>query len=338
MPRASSHQTLSRQWAILRRLTKRRPGLTAGQLKDFLDGEGFPVTKRTVERDLVDLSAIFHLETSPGSSPVGWRWSDSASADLPGIDLMEAVSLVVVGDLLRQTLPPSLHESLRSRIEEARRKVEALEGNGLADWSQVARYVPPGFPLMPPVLQPDVLQEIEQALLEKRQLRVQYRSPSAVDSREFVMHPVALLAHGNTPYLLASLGEGSQVWQYPLQRFESAELLPDPAWRPAGFSIDEFLDRGDAQFGAGEWIRLEARVSEHLATVLKETPIAPDQQVRLKDGVHWLKVRVRRSWQLHFWILSQGERLTVLRPKSLRDEVRSALQRALSPYEQDTPQ
>jgi hypothetical protein len=39
---------------------------------------GFTVSKRTVERDLNELSLIFPLERNDKSIPFGWHWSASA--------------------------------------------------------------------------------------------------------------------------------------------------------------------------------------------------------------------------------------------------------------------
>ncbi|NON23376.1 WYL domain-containing protein, partial [Klebsiella pneumoniae] len=45
---------------------------------------GFTVSKRTVERDLNELSLIFPLERNDKSIPFGWPWSASAVGELRG--------------------------------------------------------------------------------------------------------------------------------------------------------------------------------------------------------------------------------------------------------------
>ncbi|MCB1129691.1 MAG: WYL domain-containing protein [Verrucomicrobiae bacterium] len=80
-------------------------------------------------------------------------------------------------------------------------------------------------------------------------------------------------------------------------------------------------------------IRLQARVDPDLARVLREPPLSRDQKITLRDGRHTLTATVRRSWQLVFYILSQGERMTILKPKSLRDEIVATLRRSIEQYE-----
>lgn len=332
MPRASHQQTVFRQWLILRKLTTRRPGITAREMMDHLESEGVTVTKRTVERDLVELSRLFPLETSVGSPPIGWRWRQNAVQELPGLDLVEALSLSLVGDLLSQTLPPSLHSAIGARVNEARNKLAALPGHSLAGWSQLARYIPTGMPLLTPEVCPEILTCVEEGLIGQQQIIVVYQSPSSSEPRKFTMHPVALLSHGSTPYLLASLGEGTELWQYPLHRFQSADLTEDSSWRPPDFDLDQYLAQGKAEFGNQKTIRLEAKLHPSLATILRETPLSESQTLRDQDGFFVLKASVSYSWQLVFYILSQGPRMTVTKPKSLRDEVASSLESALSNY------
>lgn len=335
MPRASHQQTITRQWLILRKLPKRRPGITAREMTDHLALEGITVTKRTVERDLVELSRLFPLETTEKGTPIGWRWRQDAVQALPGIDLVEALSLALVGDLLSQTLPSSLHRSISARVNDARSKLAALPGHTIASWSQLARYLPAGMPLLPPKVSPDILTCVEEALIARKQIVVSYQSAAASAPRDFIMHPLALLSHGSTPYLLASLGEGTKLWQYPLHRFLTAELLKEDSWRPPDFDLDQFLEGGEATFGKQKTIKLEARLDPSLATILRETPLGEDQTLREKRGSLILKATLPYSWQLVFYILSQGPRMEVLKPKSLRNEIISSLESTLSNYTSD---
>ncbi|NIE76738.1 WYL domain-containing protein [Pantoea sp. Ap-967] len=84
MPFATTRATLSRQWALLRQLPSRSPGVTSAELVWRLRDVGFNVSKRTVERDLNELSLIFALERNDKSIPFGWHWSANALGELRG--------------------------------------------------------------------------------------------------------------------------------------------------------------------------------------------------------------------------------------------------------------
>ena len=55
-------QTLPRQWKLLQRLPTRGPGKDTDVLTQLLAHDGFEVTKRTVERDLLALKRVFPLK------------------------------------------------------------------------------------------------------------------------------------------------------------------------------------------------------------------------------------------------------------------------------------
>ena len=62
VPSATSRSTLTRQWELLKLLPPKGPGITTLELQSRLSDAGHPTTKRTIERDLVELSRLFPLQ------------------------------------------------------------------------------------------------------------------------------------------------------------------------------------------------------------------------------------------------------------------------------------
>jgi len=74
-------------------------------------------------------------------------------------------------------------------------------------------------------------------------------------------------------------------------------------------------------------------MSAELALHLEEAPLSDDQAV--KGGTADTKLisaTVQDSKQLRWWILSQGEQLEVLAPKSLRSEITRTLKETAKRY------
>ncbi len=332
MPSSNHETTLARQWELLKSLPSRSPGKTSRELRDKLAGAGHEVTKRTVERDLGELSRLFSITRNEISAPFGWHWTPGARVDFPGIDLAEAVSLGLLEDLLRQLIPPTFIEALEGRFSQAREKLTALPQNRYAKWGDLIRYVPPGLPLLKPSIKNDVLRSVQDALLQQRQLKVCYSGLDATTAKELVLHPLALIQQGERSYLLATTFDYENVVYYALHRIHTAELLDEPAKRPRSFSLDAFLAEGRGQFGDGKTISLKANLTDNLAAILRETALSPDQKITTRAGKNTLTATVKDSWQLHFWIRSQGPYITVIQPASLRKNVVSQLKSALSNY------
>lgn len=93
LPSAKTHSALSRQWELLQQLPKRAPGITVSELLTRLVAAGYSISRRSIERDLRDLSTVFPLQCNDSGTPFGWYWKPGVSVELQGITLTEAVSL-----------------------------------------------------------------------------------------------------------------------------------------------------------------------------------------------------------------------------------------------------
>ena len=136
----SPRHTLARHWELLRLLPSHGSGRTPRDLTEALQSNGFKVSKRQVERDLLSLREIFPLECNDMSIPHGWRWAPNVQLDIPGLSLAEALSLRLARDMVSPLLPPSAVHALEPRFEMAGRKLAALESdNATARWAAKVR-------------------------------------------------------------------------------------------------------------------------------------------------------------------------------------------------------
>ncbi len=333
MPGSDHETTIARQWELLKNhLPPRPPGKTSRELRDLLETAGHNVTKRTIERDMEELSRIFPITRNEKSIPYGWHWSETACFDVIGMDLSEAVSLGLMEDVLRQIMPPAFLSALEGKFSLAREKLAALPKIPHARWKDLVRYVPPGLPFIPPALAPGVLPAIQEALLHQRQLQVVYLKIGTNEAKEQTLHPLSLIQQGARSYLVVTAFGYETPLLYAVHRIASATVLDEAVKRPKGYSLDAFIDSGGAQFGSGETIILKAWVSADLARLLEETPISKDQKITRRSGVHTLVATVPDSWQLHFWIRSQGPAITVVKPVPLRKSIIASLKETLGNY------
>lgn len=318
---------------MVRLLPSRPPGLTAAEVKDRLDREGHPVTKRTVERDLQELSRNFGVQCNDASTPWGWYRLPNAQNELGGVEVTEAVSLTLAESVLRQLLPPSMLSVLEPKFALARKKLQAVGKLPLAQWGQKVRYVPDSLPLRPAKTNPKVVETVQTALIEDRQLEVRYEAFRS-KGKDLRLQPIALIQRGPTTYLIASVFDYPDPLRFALHRIKRATLLDTKVAIGSRPSVDDLLASGLMEFGEAEVIRLEALVNEDLATYLAETPLSDDQHLSHENG-HWqVTATVRQTWQLEFWLLSQCASITVSSPEALRRNLLERLQTAVRQYQQ----
>ena len=333
MPKKSHHQAIGRLLEILKRLPTRGAGISAKELTDWLIDEGFEVSKRTVERDLSALAVHFQLVYNDKSIPYGWRWMSDAVTEFPALTVADAMSLHLVEDLLTPLLPAALLDSLRPRFQQARTKLDSLsKDHPNSRWLDKVRHVQPTLPLLPPTIAEGVLETVQEGLLTDRQLEIEYQRSGDEEVQSLRLHPLGLVQRGPVTYLVATAFTYTDVRLYAVHRIGQVKVLAQPSRRPEGFSLDAYIAQGALQFGNGEMIRLVARVSPWLADILTETPLAADQELKRVGEEFHLTATINDSWQLRWWILSQGQGITVLEPKALRKEIAGELQNTLASY------
>lgn len=334
MPKATHHHALARQWELLRLLPNRPPGITATELASRLQDNGFVVSKRTIERDLSELSTLFGIVCNDKGMPYGWYWMNGEPADLPGISITDAISLNLIEEFLRPLVPAAMLTTLEARFRQAKKKLEELSvDNKVARWIDKVRYVPPTLALIPPKIAEGVLETIQAGLLAEKQIAVRYHKPSVATPHELILHPLGIAQRGSVTYLVATAYDYSDVRLYAVHRIEMATLLDEDITKPAGFSLETYVTAGALQFGLGEQIDLTARINQTVATILDETPLASHQIIIPDVGSYFiLHVRIPDSWQLRWWILSQGANIKIISPSHIREKTREILSQALAQY------
>lgn len=334
MSSAKSHETLSRQWELLKIIPLRGQGKTAAELTQALTDQGFQISKRTVERDLNDLSLVFPLLTDDSCSPQRWSWMDEKDLQLPGISVVEAVMLQLVEGTLQQILPVDMLQGLSGRFQQARRKLQALEqSNQNARLLDKIAVVSPGLPMLPPKTSPILYEAVQRALTEQQQLQARYTSVYHQQQKDYTLNPLGLVQRGHITYLVATVAPYSDVRLFALHRFEILALHDSPLKVPADFTLSDYLKTGALQFANDKSIQLTARVRPELARLLAEAPLSEDMLFQPSDN-DWqqLTASVHHGWQLEWWILSHSSQIEVLAPLELRQRIIEKLRATVALY------
>lgn len=328
--------TLLRQWAMLSMIPRHPRKITASQLKEQLDAQGFMTTKRTIERDLVALSGEgFALVVDDRSRPHGWQWGrDVKILDIPGIEPQTALAFRLAEQFLKPLMAPSTLAALSPYFQQARQVLKGTSGN-LSAWPSKVRILSRGQSLIPPKGNQDILMIVYEALFTDRQFRCHYRRRTDQQVKEYVVNPLGLVFRDGMIYLVCTLFEYTDVLQLALHRMSQAEPLETPALRPGNFDLDAYLKEGGLDFRLGGTLSLRLDLKAETAQHLAETPLSEDQQIEGPDSEGWVQIKATApdTAQLRWWILGLGEQIRVRKPVSLRDEISHTLKRAARLYD-----
>jgi len=332
MPSDTTRNTLVRQWELLKLIPSRGAGKSAKELTESLNNEGFVVTKRQVTRDLNQLQESFALDCNDKSIPYGWRWVDGASIDLPGLSLADSLSIVMIEETVRPLLPNSVVKAIEPRLQQARQKLNNHRNTALAKWADKARTISPSIPLIAPTIDQDTLDNVQTALLREKQLEVEYTSMGSTESKQLQLNPLALVQRGSITYLIATAYKYDDIRIYAVHRMSHTVITDDKANNIINFNIDNYIKSGYMEFGSGKEIKLECTVNKWLKQILEETALSEDQTITTDGELFTIKATQIDSWQLRWWIMSQGNNIKIIKPISLRNTIKKTLTEALEQY------
>ncbi|WP_395502117.1 helix-turn-helix transcriptional regulator [Ectopseudomonas mendocina] len=336
MPEAKD--TLLRLFSLLRLIPEYPRYSTAPTLHEKLRDRGFYVDLRTVQRDLQRLSGPFSLIDEEEGGRKQWSHAKNAPLDLRDMEPATALALYLAEGHLKNLLPQSVLDLLDPQFNKARNYLGELEQNHLGHWARSVRALPNGKALLPASVAADTWRAVSTALLERKQLDIEYLSRSKADTKRLLIHPAGLISRHSTSYLIASVDGYDDLRQFALHRIKHAELLSEPARTRADFEVDNYI-RQDLNTAAPiEQVELVADVSPQIAWLLGETALSPEQSLTPLEGSDWQRLRavVPDDQETLWWVFGLGENVKMLEPQSWVQSIRERTARLGTLYEPKT--
>lgn len=316
---AGMSETLLRQWELLRAIPRAPRKADVSTLLAKLASAGYRLTKRTLQRDLNALSAVFPLVSDTRGPAFGWSWSADAPAfDVPTMDGPTALTVRMIEQFIPNLLPTTVRNQLSSQFARARAVLDANAGNALSHWADCVRVVPREMPLLPPKFNDEAVQVVYDALLASKRITAEYRSRAADadELKSYEVSPLGLVARGPLLYLVCTFWDYQDIRQIALHRLVSAVLTDKEVARPEGFDLDRYIEQGEFQYPVGPMIQLKARFTREAAAHLYETPLSEDQTIETIDADYVLvTATVRDTAQLEWWLRGFGNFVEVLAPR-----------------------
>ena len=316
---------LLRQWEMLKLIPRERK-TTVKELQDKLEGLGYSVNRRTLERDLDRLSIPFAIEADTRSKPYGWRYAlNMHPANIPGLTSSEALTMVLLETYLKTLLPVAIADNLASHFSAARHSLSVEHSDSkLQSWLKKVKVLSPGQHLLAPTIDPSIQRTVYNALMQGYQLEMDYLAANSTEAKHYgSVHLQGLVQYGSVIYLVVTINDHSDLRLLVLHRIQKVALKEVPLSPLENFDLQTYIDQGG--FGFGETsvpIELVALFKNGAGHHLIETPLAVDQQIERLDP-QTLKVTadVLDTPGLQRWLSSFGPDVEVLSPEALRGTI-----------------
>ena len=236
-----SNDTLYRQWLLLSKIPRFPRQITIGELRAYLEDEGFDVHIRTIQRDLDKLSTIFPLSCKNQGRTNYWFWEEAARIkELPNMDVATALAFAMASSYLQSILPQTTLSLLQPYFQRADEVLSANQQSKLHNWPEEVAVIGHGPKLLNPKIAPAFRQTVYEALMKDRQIYAVYQ-PRNKDKTEYLIHPLGIVNRQAVIYLVCTLWNFKDIRQLALHRFHQAELREEAAERPKSFNLQDYI-------------------------------------------------------------------------------------------------
>ena len=335
-------EQITRHWNLLKILQTRGEGLT---LKDLT--EEFEVTDRTVQRDIEILQEMgFPIEFEEGDfGRRHWRMPHDFFRTGPLVlSLTEAISLHLAEHLFAPLTGTLFADGLTGVIEKIRSRIPAaaldyfreLEETvyvrrlGATDYSQHA----------------ETIRTLTEAAKEARSVEVTYRSLWRPDEYTTLFDPYGLIYYDSELFAVGRSHRRDAIRVLKVNRIAGALLTGHLFQRPQRFKLeDHFRNIFGIVRSGGRPVKVVVKFTGPATALVKERIWHESQKLEWLPGEEALFEELREESQallatfrlsdlVEFkrWIKGFGEHAEVLKPASLRREMREELAIALKRY------
>lgn len=298
----STHGTIRRYTLIIEKIgSGQYPSFK--EIKEFLFGQGFEVSDRTLQRDIEQIRYEFGIEFAYDRSKNGYYVDESLSVDMDSF--LRFLEIVNTAEVLSESLSDS---------KEALNYISFDTGGGLK-----------GLEYLPKVLR---------AIKDQRIMRVVHHTYYSEKARTFKLEPYLLKEYQNRWYIIANVRGMNEMRTFAVDRIEALEILTDTFKRDPNIDVREnFRHVVGLVYSINQLEDVELSFTAFQGNYIKSLPLHHSQHI-LIDDENELRVsyKIIPNFEFTQKILMHGENVKVIKPDWLRDEIKVLLQNALNQY------
>ena len=289
--------------------------------------ERFAMNIRTIYRDMAALGTDLRVPVYDDKG----RWKIDERRILPPIQftLPEALNVFLSARLMlkySQRYDPNIDATF-SKLGGVLPPALAQQVRQTMDWMQELPKDEKHF---------RVLTTVAEAWVTQRRLKIVYRSLMAEEAGERVMEPYYIepAAPEHDSYVIGYCHLRKEVRTFKMARIEAAELTSEPYEIPPDFDANKFFSSSWRVIVGGEvkTVRLKI-VDPEIMRIMEETVWHPSQTLKMqKDGSMIMTVKVMDTADFYSWVLGWGEKIEVLEPPEIREEIVRTAKATLQVY------
>ncbi|WP_448549589.1 helix-turn-helix transcriptional regulator [Thalassotalea fusca] len=311
--------------------------ITTTALHQHLLDEGFQVSKRTVERDLIKLADIGGLY--PESSAEGYRWGCIHKNDnkFKEIQPTEALMLVLSENIIGKAMPVEYSNRTEERLTDAKSMLNS--GNALSKWKEKLQVISDGYPLIhnDNFISEKAREIIYDAVLKETQINITYQAKDKSTPISYCLNPLGIIIRGQSHYLVATKKNNPESpLLFLFHRIDTAENNYTEIDYPQSFTLKDYFSKNPSGWilnSDEKYETVKLKVKGFALDALRNNRLTEDQQL-IETSSEWVEVSFTciPTYDLIAWILRYGADIICEEPTELRLKISNVLNKTLEQY------
>ena len=182
---------------------------------------------------------------------------------------------------------------------------------------------------------PELLAELNQAVLSKHQVEMVYYSASSGKTGTRIVDLYHLHNIRGDWYLIAYCHERKEVRDFLVGRIREWKILPSTFQTRSDFSLKEYLEQGFLAERGTEPVDIVIKFDQYQARWIRERQWHSSQQIEeLPSGELILRLKVGGLQEVKRWVMGYGPHAEVLQPESLRSQFKEEAEKMKKIYDE----
>jgi len=289
--------------------------------------EELEVSSKTIHRDLEFMRDRLALPVAFAPARNGYHYTEEVDA-FPSLQISEGelFALMVAEKALQQYRGTPFEHRLVTALRKLERALPDTISLNLADWEHAISF----RTTAEPIVEVPVLEQLADAIQQRRQLVIAYRKPGARQPEKRTIDPYHLANVNGDWYLFAHDHLRADLRTFVPTRIQAAEPTGKTFQRPARFALEKQLrDSFGIHSKEGDYA-VVVRFDEKVADYIREKRWHPSQElVELAGGGVELRLRLGSLVEVQRWILGWAGHAEIVAPRELTDGVLEAAREIL---------
>lgn len=282
------------------------------------------VSHRTIDRYIQCLRDEFLAPIEYDRKRAGYFFREKWTFPFPEFTEGEVISLLLLSNIIQQFNHTPLERSLKT----LRKKIEELFPAPLKITPKnLEMMLSPFISVIKPKVEiGKVFETIFEAIKNKKRISIVYNSLSSEEKRIREVEPYHIYNFDGVWYFCGYCSLRKEIRDFALDRIESAKILKEQFIVPSDFNPHDYLAKAFRMF-RGVTCDIVIRFDTYQARWIRERIWHPTQKIKNLDNGELLFEVKANPEEIKRWVLSYGSHAEIIKPTSLREEVKDEIKK-----------